>query len=189
MEQDKTFYLPPKNSVDSAKAPQVSGSEAKKCYQCGKCSAGCPVAFAIENTPRQIMRFLQLGMIDQALKSQTIWLCASCWTCSERCPQQVDIASVMESLRIQAKEKGYITEKKIDIFHELFLKSVKNYGRVYELGLILGSNIIGLQPLKDAEFGLPMFSKGKISLLPHKIRTQGEVRKIFENVRKRGGKK
>jgi len=177
-----------KNQVSLKEIVHESGVEAKKCYQCGKCSGGCPVAFAMDNTPREIMRFLQLSMVDEALKSHTIWLCASCQTCSERCPQEVDIAKVMESLRIIAKQKGFINEKKIDLFHELFLKSVESNGRVHELGLILGSNILGLQPLKDAGYGLPMFAKGKISPLPHRIKDNGEVKKIFDNVRKRGGK-
>lgn len=165
-----------------------SGVEVEKCYQCGKCSAGCPVAFAMDYTPRQIIRLVQCGLIDEALKSKTIWLCAGCLTCSVRCPKEVDIAKVMESLRIIAKRKGYIGEKKMDLFHELFLKSVEANGRVHEMGLIVGANLFGLQPFKDVEYGLPMFSKGKITPLPHRIKNTGEVKKIFENVRKRGGK-
>lgn len=167
---------------------ELSGIEAKKCYQCGKCSAGCPVSFAMDATPRQIMRMLQFGMADKALKTKTIWLCASCQTCSVRCPKQVDIAKVMESLRIQAKKKKYISEKDIDLFHDLFLKSVEKYGRVHELGLILGSNIFGGKPFKDAEYGLPMLAKGKLKPLPHTIKDNGEVKKIFDNIRKRGEK-
>lgn len=167
---------------------QESGVEVEKCYQCGKCTAGCPVSFAMDSTPRQIMRLLQCGLIEDALKSKTIWLCAGCQTCSVRCPQEVDIAKVMESLRIIAKRKGYIGEKKIDLFHELFLKSVEANGRVHEMGLIVGANLLGLQPFKDVEYGLPMFTKGKITPFPHRIKNTGEVKKIFENVRKQGGK-
>lgn len=167
---------------------QESGAQVGKCYQCGKCSAGCPVAFAMDITPRQIIRFLQCGLTEEALQSKTIWLCAGCQTCSVRCPKEVDIAKVMESLRIIAKKKGYIGEKKIDLFHELFLKSVEANGRVHEMGLIIGANLFGLQPFKDVEYGWPMLAKGKINPLPHKIKNTGEVKKIFENVRKRGGK-
>lgn len=165
-----------------------SGVEFNKCYQCGKCTAGCPVAFAMDKTPREIMRLLQLSMTDEALKSQTIWLCASCQTCSVRCPREVDIATVMESARIMAKKKGYVTEKNMNIFHDIFLKSVENNGRVHELALILGFNLQSGQLLKDAQFGLPMVTRGKLAILPHKIEDNGEVKKIFENVRKRGGK-
>lgn len=167
---------------------QECGVETAKCYQCGKCSAGCPVAFAMDYTPRQIIRLLQCGLAEEALKSKTIWLCAGCQTCTVRCPKEVDIAQVMESLRIIAKRKGYIGEKKIDLFHQLFLKSVEMNGRVHEMGLIVGANLLGFEPLKDVEFGLPMFSKGKITPLPHRIKNIAEVKKIFANVRKRGGK-
>ncbi|MFA6809144.1 MAG: 4Fe-4S dicluster domain-containing protein [Eubacteriales bacterium] len=164
-----------------------SGVEAKKCYQCGKCTAGCPVAFAMDKTPRQIMRMLQLSMVDDALKSKTIWLCAGCQTCTVRCPKEVDIAKVMETLRIIAKKKGYVSEKIMDVFHDTFLKSIERNGRVYEVGLILGRNIFAMKPLQDAQHGLPMLMKGKLAILPHKIKDNGEVKKIFENVRKRGG--
>lgn len=165
-----------------------SGVRVERCYQCGKCTAGCPVAFAMDRVPREIMRLLQMGLVDEALKSKTIWLCASCDTCSTRCPREVDIARIMETLRIMAKKKGYVTEKKLNLFHELFLKSVESNGRVYEMGLVLGRNILGMQPLKDAHLGPGMLLKGKLSPLPHSIKDNGEVKKIFANVRKRGGK-
>ena len=178
-----------KNRESLQEVIQESGGVlAEQCYQCGKCTAGCPVVFAMDSTPRQIMRLLQLSMVDEALKTQTIWLCAGCQTCSVRCPREVDIARVMESLRILARKKGYISEKKVNLFHELFLKSVESNGRVHEMGLILGANVLGMQPLKDAEFGLPMMTRGKLSVMPHKIKDNGEVKKIFENVRKRGAK-
>ncbi|SMB96485.1 heterodisulfide reductase subunit C [Desulfonispora thiosulfatigenes DSM 11270] len=166
-----------------------SGVQASDCYQCGKCTAGCPAAFAMDKTPNQIMRLVQLGLLEEALKSKTIWVCASCSTCSTRCPRNVDIANVMETLRIMAKEKGYITNKNMNIFHDVFLNSVERYGRVHEVGLILGYNLKTMNPLKDAQFGPAMFLKGKISPLPHSINGKNEVKKIFENARKRGGVK
>ena len=168
---------------------QESGVRVERCYQCGKCTAGCPVAFAMDKAPREIMRLLQLGLTEEALQSKTIWLCASCDTCSTRCPREVDIAKVMETLRIMAKEKGYISVRKLNLFHELFLKSVETTGRVYEGGLVLGRNILGMQPLKDVYLGPEMFLKGKISPLPHFIEDNGEVKKIFANVRERSGQK
>ncbi|HHV64706.1 MAG TPA: heterodisulfide reductase subunit C [Peptococcaceae bacterium] len=177
------------NNLSSMQAiKEECGVETAKCYQCGKCSAGCPVAFAMDLTPRQIIRLLQWGLAEDALKSKTIWLCAGCQTCTVRCPQEVDIAKVMESLRISAKRQGYIGDKKIDLFHRLFLKSVERNGRVHEMGLIVGANLLGFEPLKDVEFGLPMLSKGKITPLPHRIKNIEEVKKIFANVRKKGGK-
>ncbi len=85
---------------------EKAGVKITDCYQCGKCSAGCPVAFAMDKTPRQIIRLLQLGMLDEALKTHTIWLCATCQTCSTRCPRDVDLATLNEVL--QAAQKRVI---------------------------------------------------------------------------------
>jgi len=179
--------LKEKHNAQIQKVAEQSGVDASKCYQCGKCTAGCPVAFAMDYPPRAIIRFLQLGLLDRALQSKTIWLCAGCHTCSVRCPKEVDIASVMETLRIMAKKQGYIGDKNIDLFHNAFLKSVERNGRVYEAGLVLTRNLFGRQLFRDTAHGLPMVQKGKISMLPHSIKDNGEVKKIFENVRKRGG--
>lgn len=84
---------------------EISGQNPLACYQCGRCSAGCPVAGAMDLLPNQVMRLVQLGLIDQAMASQTIWFCAACLTCAARCPQGVDLARVMEALRTLAVER------------------------------------------------------------------------------------
>lgn len=166
-----------------------SGVQAADCYQCGKCTAGCPAAFAMDKTPNQIMRLVQLGLLDEAAKTQTIWVCASCDTCTTRCPRDVDIANVMEILRLISKEKGYKTNKKMDTFHNLFLTFVERFGRVYEPGLIMGYNLMTIDPIKDIQFAPTMLLKGKVSPIPDLIKGRKEVKKIFENVREREGVK
>ena len=83
-----------------------TGVEVAKCYQCGKCAAGCPVGVELDLTPTQVMRLVQLGQREQVLASRAIWLCASCQTCTTRCPQGVEIARLMEGLRIMARQAG-----------------------------------------------------------------------------------
>jgi len=158
----------------------LSHVNARKCYQCGKCTAGCPTAQYMDLAPTRIMRLVQLGLVDEALKSKSIWLCATCSTCSVRCPKGIDIAHEMESLRIIAKRKGIIEEKNIDAFHDVFLHSVKNNGRVYEVGLILGRNFKTGKILRDATYGLPYLLKGKIDLFPGHIKNKEEMKQIFE---------
>jgi heterodisulfide reductase subunit C len=85
---------------------EISGQNVMECYQCGKCSAGCPVAEAMDMLPNQIIRLAQMGLLEEALKTKTIWLCASCITCTSRCPKGVDIARVMEALRVIILRKG-----------------------------------------------------------------------------------
>jgi len=158
----------------------LSKVEAAKCYQCGKCSAGCPVAEYMDIMPRQVMRLVQLGLTDEALKSKAIWLCATCDTCSTRCPRNVDIAHEMETLRILAKRKGIVGEKDIDKFHNVFLGSVKNFGRIYEVGLIVGRNVTTGKLFRDVTYGIPYLTRQKVSILPERVKAKDEVRRIFE---------
>lgn len=84
---------------------ELSGQNLYACYQCGKCSAGCPLGFAADLLPHQVMRLLQLGMVKEVFSSQAPWLCVACMTCSTRCPKGVDVAKVMEAIRtIQLRE-------------------------------------------------------------------------------------
>ena len=157
-----------------------SGIRVQDCYQCGKCSAGCPGAQFMDLMPRQIMRAIQLGQTDLALNSSTIWLCASCRTCSARCPMEIDVARVMDCLRHIAHDKGIQpAEKDIALSHALFLESVKRLGRLYEVGLVVGLNLATLKPFANVmDIGLPMFIKGKLNLLP--TRAGGaDLKRIF----------
>lgn len=155
----------------------------EKCYQCGKCSAGCPVASFMDLTPRQIMRGVQLGQKALVLSSSTIWLCASCHTCSTRCPMEIDVAAVMDALRsIALTENAPVAEKSVVLSHRLFLESIKRLGRVYEIGLVAGMNIGTVRPLANLDLGLPMISHRKISLMP--ARAGGKsIRRLFARSR------
>ena len=82
------------------KVAELSGQNLNLCYQCGKCSAGCPMSFAMDLLPNQVMRLVQLGLEEDIAASRTIWQCASCLTCTVRCPKGVDISRVMEALRL-----------------------------------------------------------------------------------------
>lgn len=91
-----------------AEIKAISGEDVRACYQCGKCTAGCPLASAMDLMPNQIIRLLQLGEYEQVLKSRTIWQCASCLTCAARCPKEVDPARVMDALRTILMRQGVV---------------------------------------------------------------------------------
>lgn len=88
------------------KVKEISREDILLCYQCGMCSAGCPIAFAMDLLPNQIIQLVQLGLEAEVAKSKTIWLCASCLTCSVRCPRGLDLAKVMEALRLISLRKN-----------------------------------------------------------------------------------
>ena len=81
------------------KVEELSGENIYACYQCGKCSAGCPSISEMDISPNEIIRLVQLGEEKEVLNSKAIWICASCFTCVTRCPKGVDLAKIMESLR------------------------------------------------------------------------------------------
>jgi heterodisulfide reductase subunit C len=186
--QNAVELLPTSNSNKAiiSKLENEAGTSVNLCYQCGKCTAGCPAAFAMDYPPRQVIRLLQLGLVEEALNSESVWICASCETCSSRCPRGVDIASLMDAVRREALKQKRITDKKVAAFNKAFLNGVKLFGRTYEAGLLLQYNTATGQFLKDAELGLPMFLKGKVSILPEKIKNRDAVKKIFERAQEKG---
>ena len=165
----------------TAEVERRIGQRISECYQCGKCTAGCPVCVEMDFPPHQIVRGVQLGMEDVVLGSHTIWLCASCETCSARCPQDVEIAGLMDVLRHMALAKGVKSpEPDIPLFHRIFLSSLRRHGRVFEVGLMAARNMRSGHFFKDVLLAPAMFLKGKLKILPHKIKGVEEVKGIFK---------
>jgi heterodisulfide reductase subunit C len=166
---------------------QRSGEKIQNCYQCQKCSAGCPVNFAMDLLPNQMFRHIQYDHRDKVLSSKTIWLCASCHTCSVRCPNSIDIAKVMDTLRSISVRSGTASgEKDISLFHKFFLGLIKITGRTYEPGF-------GLYKMKTGGlagmmgWSLKLFLKGKIGIIPT-FNGGKELRKLFHEPRKGGAR-
>lgn len=90
----------------TASIEKISGQKLMACYQCGKCSAGCPMASHMDVLPNQMIRMAQLGMQKQLLAAESIWMCVSCLTCNSRCPKGIKIAEVIEALRKAALNSG-----------------------------------------------------------------------------------
>lgn len=150
------------------------------CYQCQKCSAGCPVAFAMDFRPNQIMQMVNLGQRERVLACKTIWVCASCYTCSTRCPNDIDIAGIMDWLRQTALRAGVKpAEKEVALFHAAFLDAIRTYGRVHELFLIANYKMKSGKLFDDFKLGWKMFVKGKLKLLPSRVNKKNEISELF----------
>lgn len=165
----------------SDKIERLTNQSPMLCYQCGKCSAGCPVRNYMDDSPNKVVRYVQLGFDDQALQSKTPWLCAGCLTCSARCPQNFDVAKFMDALRqISLEENVEIAEKDTVVFHKAFLNQIKKYGRAFEFGLVREYKLKTLNLFQDVDVAPEMLLKGKLSLLPHQIKDKKQIKKVFE---------
>ncbi|MDD5475454.1 MAG: 4Fe-4S dicluster domain-containing protein [Syntrophales bacterium] len=164
---------------------KIKGVPLQACYHCRKCTAGCPVAFAMEHNPNKVVKMIQMGMKSEVLNSSTIWLCASCETCVTRCPNDVDIARMMDCLREMAIEsKIGAREKKILHFHEAFLSSIKSGGRINEPMMIVNYKLKSGDYFSDMGMGMSMFMKGKIKLSSPRTKDIESVRAIFSKTSK-----
>jgi len=162
---------------------ESSGQKISACFQCGKCTNGCPITFAMDIMPHKLIHLLQYGQVNNILHSDTIWVCASCETCTTRCPNGIDIAHVMDTLRQLSKRQGIKPDQySIPIFHSAFLNSIKRHGRVHETEMALTYSIedagwFGF--FKLTGYGFALFLKGKVKLRPNRVRALNHIKNLF----------
>jgi heterodisulfide reductase subunit C2 len=158
-----------------------AGIDVQACYQCGRCSAGCPVSPFFDLLPMQVVRLSAYGFEEELLSSSTIWLCASCETCTTRCPNGIDIARLMDALRQRAiRQNLKPAEKRIAAFHKSFLRSVRRWGRTYEVGMLAAYKSRSGDLFSDLGLGWQMLRRGKLHLLPRKIKGRKKVKAMFK---------
>ncbi|HME45102.1 MAG TPA: 4Fe-4S dicluster domain-containing protein [Syntrophorhabdales bacterium] len=162
----------------ASEVSEATGQDMVRCYQCGNCTAGCPYTEFFDYPVSQIMRMIQTGQREKALSSKAIWLCATCETCSTRCPCEIDVADVMDGLRNIAYREKRFTEKDIRTFYEAFLTSLRNHGRIFELEIIARYNLKSGHLLTDADLG-PKVMK-QLHFLPKRIKGRENVARIVK---------
>lgn len=174
---------------------QESGIRVSACYQCKKCTNGCPVTFAMDIYPDQVIRLVQLGQKQAVLTCSTIWVCSACETCTTRCPNEVDIAGVMDYLKEAAVKRGIAPpQPRTFAFHRVFLEDIGRWGRVFEGGLLplyliksgdLLRKLKGLEIREDLKVALGMVRRGRLPWRPRRISPQGraEVRRILHQLK------
>lgn len=168
--------------------------DVRACYQCGKCTAGCPLNEDMDIQPNQILRMLQLeypGYEDQILGSLSIWLCLACETCYARCPQEVKLSEVMDFLRQESIRQNKVNPKANNIlkFHQSFLEEVNRNGKMNELGLTIAYKLKTFHLMQDVENAPSMLLKGKLGLLPHRVKHPEEIKRLFNKINGKGGQK
>lgn len=171
------------------KVERASGIKVSACYQCKKCTNGCPVTFAMDIYPDQVIRLVQMGQPEAVLHCNTIWVCSACETCTTRCPNEVDIAGLMDYLKEQALKRGIdIPQPRTYAFHRVFLEDLRRRGRVFEAGLLpwymLKSGEVwrkfkDREIREDLELAYTLFRKGRMPLKPQGIKGKAEIKKIL----------
>ena len=158
------------------------GGRLNQCIQCGTCTASCPVSYAMDLTPRQVIGMFRAGAIEELLESRTIWVCASCYQCTLRCPAQIQITDLIYALKRIAIERGIFPNRfPVHVMSETFADNVKRYGRNYETGLLLRyflrTRPTGLFGRRKA--GIALWRHGRIRIRPDKIANIEQLRQII----------
>jgi heterodisulfide reductase subunit C2 len=160
------------------------GVAVSACLQCHKCSSGCPVGDDADLRASQVLRLLQFGADAEVLASRAIWLCASCQACTARCPMGIDVARVMDTLRILAVERrAPLATTRDKLFARAFLASVRHHGRVFELGMLTAYKLTTLTLLQDLDKGLRMALVRKLRFWPSRSASVRELRQVFRRAR------
>lgn len=149
------------------------GEKIHECIQCGSCAGGCPAMFAMDYSPMQIIKMINLGMKEKVLSSSTIWVCSLCYTCATRCPRNVDFPTLMMSLRNKVIRENLVKDCAKSNFHKYFFEIVNKYGRMQFPELIV--KLLDITDfdrlLHNARLGLKLLRSGKLRLRAPKIET------------------
>lgn len=165
------------------------GDKIKLCLQCGTCTGTCPVSYAMDITPRQMIALFRAGQIEDILRSRAIWLCASCYSCTVRCPVGIQVTDTLYALKRIAMEKRiYPLRFPVHTLSKAFTQSVYKYGRNFELGLgikyFFSTDIVKL--FSNFRFGLAMIRRGRLGLFPKRLRRIKQIRAIIEKANQFG---
>jgi heterodisulfide reductase subunit C2 len=164
--------------ADEVKA--ASGASPMSCYQCAKCSSGCPVADRGDLKPHELVRLVQTGQRGPVLSSRLIWECTSCHTCITRCPQMVDIPAMNDALRAISVDEGVaVAGTAVPVFNQVFLNSVRKRGRVHELSLMVAFKLRSRRLFDDVDKAPAMLAKGKLPLFARRVRGANERADLF----------
>jgi heterodisulfide reductase subunit C len=161
---------------------RLAGAEVLTCIQCGTCSASCPTAHLMNPSIRMLVKLCLEGKKEEALHNDTLWLCTSCLLCTVRCPRSIRPKAVVSALKDIAEREG--VKSKDASYEELFLKQIRDYGRIAELPLTGEFLLVFPQgAVQSMQMGLELLPRGKIGLEIERIKGRDEVKRIVEELR------
>ena len=162
-----------------------AGEKIKICQQCGTCTGSCPTSYLMDYGPREVIGAFRAGMIDKVVKSNTIWLCTSCYYCTVRCPAGIKITDLMYELKRLAIKYDLLPRgNKNPAMTKYFIDSVQRHGRNHEVELIGKFTMLKNPGLafSFAGTGLKLFAAGRLPLFAKNIKGRDELTKIRDFV-------
>jgi len=164
------------------------GERIVHCLQCGSCGGSCPSGPDMTHTPRRLFALINADEREEVLKSNTMWTCVSCYFCTTRCPQNIPITDIMYALKRKAIAERMYADTDAPALAQKFTEFVDKYGRSFEFGLATGYHLLNrpLSMMKMGPMGLSMFAKGRMSLLPTKIKNLDQLQAIIKKAKEIG---
>ncbi len=165
------------------------GEQLVHCLQCGSCGGSCPSGADMQYTPRTIFAMISANQREEVLTSNTMWYCVSCYLCTSRCPQDIPITEIMYALKRLSIAEGLATDTDAPALAKTFTDLVDKYGRSFEFGLASRYYLFNkpTSMLKMGPLGLSMFTRGRMSLIPTKIRQVGQLQSIIKKANEIAG--
>lgn len=161
----------------------LSGQTISQCFQCFRCTSGCPVAEEMDLYPHRLIEEILAGEKKRVLMSRAIWTCLQCSTCTVRCPNGIDVAAVFETLRMISHGEGMDSEHSTWLFDSLMTESIRKHGRLFELGVAARYKCFKGGLLKNPGMGLAMARRCRLNLLPHRLRKGSGFREMIRRLK------
>jgi heterodisulfide reductase subunit C len=165
------------------------GERLLHCLQCGSCGGSCPSGADMQFTPRTLFAMISAGQRDAVLAANTMWACVSCYFCTSRCPQKIPITDIIYTLKRIAIAERRFKDTDAPALAKTFTDFVDKYGRSFEFGLATNYHLLNrpLSMMKMGPMGVAMFTRGRMALLPTKIRQIGQLQAIIRKAKELGG--
>ena len=176
---------PPFAASESSFLAHLRDASPNACFQCNRCTAGCPLASAMDLTPSQVVHYLLLGEWEPVLRSQAIWACVHCETCTARCPQEVDVSKLLGAARAIAWRSGRVApDQAIAAYFASFIENLYLYGRSAELPLTVICKLKSQDYLRDMGLGLRLIARGRLNFM-NVPRGAALYRRLYDRVRQK----
>lgn len=180
---DFSAVAPPSHAEDTLSSVW---NKIRACMQCGTCTGSCVNAHAMDLTPRELWRMVQLGLKDEIFASKTFWLCSSCYYCTLRCPRGLPLTETMGALKRLATAEGVLREKRSPRFYRSFMDTVRRYGRVREMEM-MARYFLALKnpvtPLAFTPLGVKLMAKGKVAPQMPSFSGPGKLDALYRKVK------